>query len=381
MKNLGRYQASHLGPDGQRRYAEETFERKGDADRALSLIESEIVRGEWTDPERAKVTLAEYAATWIDQHPRLRPRSADQYRWLLRKHIAPRLGGVPIGKLSTAMIREWRASLLAGGVSVSVAAKAYRLLRAVLMTAVDEDGFLPRNPCRIRGAGDEGAAERPVLTVAQVFELAKLVGRRPVGNIRALPAGGYRLRFSRHGEMRTSPEVFATRPEAERALWKMADDGGLPPGPAVPRPGPAHHLRQPALRRGNGTAPLRSRPDCRHGAGARRIRRVVDRRNPARPAQVTSWTPRHRHPGGDHPGPARAPVDLRQARRGRARLHRREGRADAAQQLQQDVGLAARGELDWRRGPARSRSSPHGKHVRRVGRLGHLVTYFSPCSS
>lgn len=126
----------------------------------------------------------------------------------MRKHIAPRLGDVPIGKLSTAMIREWRASLLAGGVSVSVAAKAYRLLRAVLMTAVDEDKILPRNPCRIRGAGDENAAERPVLTVAQAFELAERVGLRPVGNIRKLPAGGYRLRFSRNGEMRTSPEVY-----------------------------------------------------------------------------------------------------------------------------------------------------------------------------
>jgi integrase len=130
-----------------------------------------------------------------------------------------------MGKLSTAMIREWRASLLAGGVSVSVAAKAYRLLRAVLMTAVDEDKILPRNPCRIRGAGDENAAERPVLTVAQVFELAERVGLRPVGNIRKLPASGYRLRFSRNGEMRTSPEVYRTRPEAERALWKLADEG------------------------------------------------------------------------------------------------------------------------------------------------------------
>ena len=106
----------------------------------------------------------------------------------------------------------------------SVAAKAYRLLRAVLMTAVEEDKILTRNPCRIRGAGDEDAPERPVLTVAQVFELAELVGRRPVGNIRKLPAGGYRLRFRRHGVMRTSPEVYGTRAEAEQALWKMADD-------------------------------------------------------------------------------------------------------------------------------------------------------------
>ena len=77
------------------------------------------------------------------------------------------------------MIREWRATLLGNGVSVSTAAKAYRFLRAVLMTAAEEDKILPRNPCRVRGAGDEHAPERPVLTVMQVFELAEWVGRRP----------------------------------------------------------------------------------------------------------------------------------------------------------------------------------------------------------
>jgi integrase len=122
------------------------------------------------------------------------------------------------------MIREWRAALVNGGVSVSVTAKAYRLLRAVMMTAVEEDKILPRNPCQIRNAGTEDAAERPVLTVAQVFALAEEVGRRPVGNIRAVP-DGYRLRFRRGGEMRTAPEVYATRPEAERTLWTMAGDG------------------------------------------------------------------------------------------------------------------------------------------------------------
>jgi integrase len=130
-----------------------------------------MITGEWTDPERAKITLQVYAAKWVDQRPNLRPRTVELYRWLLSRHMIPYLGGVPVGKISPEMVREWRATLLADGVSVSAAAKAYRLLRAVLMTAAD-DRIIPRNPCRIRGAGDEKPPERPVLTVSQVFELA-----------------------------------------------------------------------------------------------------------------------------------------------------------------------------------------------------------------
>ena len=47
----------------------------------------------------------------------------DLYRWLLRKHIEPYLGGVPVGKMSARLVREWRAVLLGNGVSVSVAAR------------------------------------------------------------------------------------------------------------------------------------------------------------------------------------------------------------------------------------------------------------------
>ena len=78
---------------------------------------------------------------------------------------------MPLGKIDTPMIRDWRAQLLDQGVSVSEAAKAYRFLRAVLMTAAD-DRIIPRNPCRVRGAGEEKPDERPTLTVRQVYELA-----------------------------------------------------------------------------------------------------------------------------------------------------------------------------------------------------------------
>lgn len=183
-----------------------------------------MTAGNWADPKRGKIKLRDYASVWIAERSGLRPRTVDLYRWLLNKHIAPHLGNVAVGKMSPRLVREWRAKLIGNGVSVSVAAKAYRLLRAIMTTAVEEDNMLNRNPCRIKGGGDEKAEERRVLTVGQVFDLAERIGRRPVGNIRKVK-DGYRLRFRRHGEMRTSPERYATRQEAQRTLWKMADTG------------------------------------------------------------------------------------------------------------------------------------------------------------
>lgn len=168
----GRWQARYYGPDGQRRNAPDTFERKTDAVRWLRLLEAQMARGEWLDPERAKITLADYAERWVTERPGLRPRTVALYRWLLRKRIVPHLGGVPIGRLSTALIRQWRAELLASGVSESVTAKAYRLLRSILNTAVNEDKLIPRNPCMVKGADRETPDERPVLSVAQVFQVA-----------------------------------------------------------------------------------------------------------------------------------------------------------------------------------------------------------------
>lgn len=122
-------------------------------------------------PAAANVTLGNCAETWIAQRPGLRRRTIELYGGSLKRHVMPYLGGVPLGKIDSAMIRQWRAQLLGNGTSVSEVAKAYRFLRAVLMTAAD-DQIIPRNPCRVRGAGAERPDERPVLSVRQVLDLA-----------------------------------------------------------------------------------------------------------------------------------------------------------------------------------------------------------------
>jgi integrase len=56
-------------------------------------------------------------------------------------------------------------------------AKAYRLLHAIMQTAVDDE-LIRRNPCRIPDAGKEDSDERPVIPLPVVFDIASKVPGR-----------------------------------------------------------------------------------------------------------------------------------------------------------------------------------------------------------
>lgn len=81
-------------------------------------------------------------------------------RGIFRNHITPTLGTPAIGEITTTTIRRWRADLLDAGMGGNRAAKVYRLLRAILNTAVD-DSMIKRKPCRIKGADHERESARP----------------------------------------------------------------------------------------------------------------------------------------------------------------------------------------------------------------------------
>ncbi len=69
-------------------------------------------------------------------------------------------------KLTPSAVRGWHARL--AGRHSSTAAKAYRLLRTMMNTAV-ADELVVRNPCRVEGAGQERSAERPIAGSPDVF--------------------------------------------------------------------------------------------------------------------------------------------------------------------------------------------------------------------
>lgn len=173
----GRYQARYPGPDGVVRPADDTFETKTEAEVWLTRKEAEILEDDWIDPDAGAILLRDYGATWIEERPGLRPKTITSYKSLLRVHIAPHFPATTVAELKIGTVRRWRKKLLDNGVGSVTTAKAYRLLRAIMNTAVD-DGLIRRNPCRIKGAGTEESPERPVLTVHQVYALADVIGPR-----------------------------------------------------------------------------------------------------------------------------------------------------------------------------------------------------------
>jgi integrase len=88
-------------------------------------------------------------------------------------------------------VRSWLASLEGQGVSASTRAKAYRLLSRILGAAV-EAGYLLRNPCTVKGAGQERAPEMRFATVAQVAALAEAISPRYRALVLVAAYGGLR---------------------------------------------------------------------------------------------------------------------------------------------------------------------------------------------
>jgi integrase len=171
-----RHEVRYRGPDGKER--SRTFPTRTRAVNFKKTIDAELLQGTWVDPERARVTLRKYAHEWLDHRPKpLRPRTRDTYNTLLRLHIEPTLGDIELGKITPSVVRKWHANLAGRGPSQNTAAKAYRLVHAMLETAV-ADEVIHRNPCVIKGAGVERSDERPVATIEQVWAAADEMPKR-----------------------------------------------------------------------------------------------------------------------------------------------------------------------------------------------------------
>ena len=114
-----------------------------DAERFLANIESAKNTSSFVDPGLSKITLGEWAEIWLARQAHLKESSRKRYAGILREHIIPVWGKLPLANGSHADVQAW-VTQLAARRSAATTKKAHRVFSLILDLAV-RDGRLPRN--------------------------------------------------------------------------------------------------------------------------------------------------------------------------------------------------------------------------------------------
>ncbi|WP_406355293.1 site-specific integrase [Streptomyces sp. NBC_01635] len=157
-----RYRARYVGPDGTEKSKSFPDGKKRLAEKWLSAIETDMTRGQYTDPNSVRITFRQYAEKWLDSKTSS-PMTRKELGRRLRLHVYPVLGSRPIGTFRPEHIRELLAVLEAKpGVSASYARNIFADVQSVLSAAVD-DSLLSRNPCGSRTVRRPKPDSHPVI--------------------------------------------------------------------------------------------------------------------------------------------------------------------------------------------------------------------------
>lgn len=156
--------------------ADRTFDRRTDAARWETDQRRHLEHGDWVDPRRAKVTLAEVAPAWLEHRRRtVAQRTWESDRSAMRLHILPAFGGRPVGSITRADVARL-AGALSEGRRPHTVDRILASLSALLAYLV-EDGRIRTNPASARRATapDTSSADRHEIRPYSVGELLEVV--------------------------------------------------------------------------------------------------------------------------------------------------------------------------------------------------------------
>ena len=193
QKPNGNWEARYRDKAKQTHYR--YFITKAEAEAHLSMVHTAMLRDEWIDPGRGRVTLAEWSVYWMRHKRKLRPRTAALYEHLLRCHIVPAFGAWPMSAIKREDVDSWLTTMHANeNFGATTEARAFRLLNQMFKSAVKER-TVSFNPCDNVDAPSEPETDARFLTAEQVEALAdaatKTFGRIDVWmNIAGVGANG-----------------------------------------------------------------------------------------------------------------------------------------------------------------------------------------------
>jgi integrase len=134
------------GPDGRRKSKWTTIRgSRREAERRLALLVAEVTAPGYAEP--SKLTVAQFLARWLTESAPLRaaPQTVETYRSVIRLHLSPGLGHLPLATLTNEQIQAW-VTRQAGTYAPRTVALQLKVLRLALKRAVIWR-LIPSSPC------------------------------------------------------------------------------------------------------------------------------------------------------------------------------------------------------------------------------------------
>lgn len=189
-------------------------------------------------PPPGRLTTGAWLERWVDEHvaPYRRPRTVQSYRDTVNLYIKPRIGHVPLARLSPDDVAGMLAHLSkAGRLSSTTQRYALVILRIALGRAL-KLGLIPRNPAAMVDAPSKGRPDLHPLTADQARAFLEATQEDRLGPVYAVAVGlGLRqgeilaLRWSdldldkRIVQVRHTLHIERKREKGQPRQWRLAE--------------------------------------------------------------------------------------------------------------------------------------------------------------
>jgi integrase len=123
-------------PDGKLKTHIETFSRKKEADARHAQVKVDVSKGIHT-PLNRSVTVATAAKDWLAyvEMEGIEKATLANYRYIVSRHLIPRIGAERLAKLTTPQVNAFRDELVRTACSRTLAGKILRCLKSVIKDA------------------------------------------------------------------------------------------------------------------------------------------------------------------------------------------------------------------------------------------------------
>jgi integrase len=172
-RDNGKWRARYRDATGKEIAAH--FDTKKAAQDWLDNVTASIVRHDYVDPGRGRMTVGDWAENWLAGRVNLKPKTTAGYQSLWTTQIAPMWRKVPLASVTNADVAKWVANMTNAGKSPSRVRQAFHLFGAILADAV-RDRRLASNPALGVRLPRMPRAEDHYLTHAQLDTLAGACG-------------------------------------------------------------------------------------------------------------------------------------------------------------------------------------------------------------